>query len=134
MDEEKRLLLVHAEGVLGGLGGVAEGLGGRVEDGLALLGGVVVGAGDGVGGLLANTLLAGRLDGAGNVVGGVLDGVTSLLGGGLLGVGLHGRGSLVGGALAAGEDVSGVLQSWHERLRALERGSSYEILTERQTC
>lgn len=98
---EKSLLLAHAEGVLGGLGGVAEGLRCRVEDRLALLGGVVVGARDGVGGLLANTLLARGLDRAGNVVGGGLDGVTGLLGGGLLGVGLHGRGGLVGGALAA---------------------------------
>jgi hypothetical protein len=107
---EKRLLLAHAEGVLGGLGGVAGGLGGRVEHRLALLGGVVVGARDGVGGLLASALLAGGLDGAGDVVGGVLDGVASLLGGGLLGVGLHGRGGLVGGALAAEEDVSDVFQ------------------------
>jgi hypothetical protein len=99
----KCLLLVHAEGVLGGLGGVAESLGCRVEDRLALLGGVVVGARNGVGGLLASTLLARGLDGAGDVVGGALDGVTGLLGGGLLGVGLHGRGGLVGGALAAGE-------------------------------
>jgi hypothetical protein len=108
--EEKRLLLVHAEGVLGGLGGVADGLGGRVEDGLALLGGVVVGARDGIGGLLANTLLAGGLGRAGNVVGGGLDGVAGLLGGGLLGVGLHGRGGLVGGALAAEKDVSEVFR------------------------
>lgn len=42
------LLLAHAEGVLD-----------RVDDALALLGGVVVGAGDGVGGLLADALLAG---------------------------------------------------------------------------
>lgn len=108
--EEKRLLLAHAEGVLGGLGGVAQGLGGRVEDRLALLGGVVVGAGDGVGCLLANTLLARGLGRAGNVVGGGLDGVASLLGHGLLGVGLDGRGGLVGGALAADKGVSDVLQ------------------------
>jgi hypothetical protein len=106
----KCLLVVHAESVLGGLGGVTEGLGGRVENTLALLGGIVVGAGDGVGCLLANTLLAGGLGGAGNVVGGGLDGVTSLLGHGLLGVGLHGGGGLVGGALAAEDDVSDVLQ------------------------
>jgi hypothetical protein len=108
----KCLLLAHAEGVLGGLSGVAEGLGGRVEDTLALLGGVVVGAGDGVGGLLANTLLAGGLGRAGDVVGGGLDGVTGLLGHGLLGVGLHGGGGLVGGALAAEEVVSEVLEGW----------------------
>lgn len=56
---ERTLFLAHAEGVLGGLGGIAEGLRGRVKDALALLGGVVVGAGDGVGGLLAHALLAG---------------------------------------------------------------------------
>ena len=45
---ERALLLAHAQGVLG-----------RVEHGLALLGGVVVGAGDSVRGLLAEALLAG---------------------------------------------------------------------------
>lgn len=108
-DERKCLLLAHTEGVLGGLGGVAEGLGGRIEDTLALLGGVVVGAGDGVRGLLADALLAGGLGAAGNVVGGALDGVTGLLKARLLGVGLQGGGGLVGGGLAASEDVSYML-------------------------
>jgi hypothetical protein len=98
---KKCLLLAEAKGVLGGLGGVANGLGGRVEDRLALLGGVVVGARDGVGDLLGGRLLAGGLGRAGNVVGGALDGVTSLLKAGLLGVGLEAGGSLVGGGLAA---------------------------------
>lgn len=100
----RTLFLAHAEGVLDGLGSVAGRLGGGVEDRLALLGGVVVGAGDGVRSLLADTLLAGRLNRASNVVGGVLDAVAGLLGGGLLAVGLQGGSSLVGGALATGED------------------------------
>jgi hypothetical protein len=99
---KKCLLLAHAKGVLGGLGGVANGLGGRVEDRLALLGGVVGGAGDRVGGLLGGALLARGLGRACNVVGGTLDGVTSLLEARLLGVGLQAGGSLVGGGLAAG--------------------------------
>ena len=98
---KKCLLLAHAKGVLGGLSGVADSLGGGVKDRLALLGGVLVGARDGVGGLLGGRLLAGGLGRAGNVVGGALDGVTSLLEGTLLGVGLEAGGSLVGGGLAA---------------------------------
>jgi hypothetical protein len=98
---KKCLLLAEAKGVLGGLSGVADSLGGRVEDRLALLGGVLVGARDGVGGLLGGRLLAGGLGRAGNVVGGALDGVTSLLKARLLGVGLEAGGSLVGGGLAA---------------------------------
>jgi len=100
---KKNLLLAHAEGVLGGLSGVADGLGGLVKDRLALLGGAVVGTGDRVGGLLGGGLLAGGLGRAGNVVSGTLDGVTSLLEARLLGVGLQAGGSLVGGGLAAGE-------------------------------
>ena len=98
---KKRLLLAHAKGVLGGLSGVADSLGGGVEDRLALLGGVLVAARDGVGSLLSGRLLAGGLGRAGNVVGGVLDGVTSLLEARLLGIRLQARGSLVGGGLAA---------------------------------
>lgn len=98
----RTLFLAEAKGVLDGLGSVAGSLRGGVEDALALLGGVVVGTGDGVAGLLANALLAGGLDGAGNVVGGVLDAVAGLLGSGLLAVGLQGGSGLVGGALAAG--------------------------------
>jgi hypothetical protein len=100
-DGKKSLLLAHAEGVLGGLGGVADGLRGLVKDRLTLLGGVVAGARDRVGGLLGGGLLAGGLGRAGNVVGGTLDGVTSLLEARLLGVGLQAGGSLVGGGLAA---------------------------------
>lgn len=99
---KKCLLLAEAKGVLGGLSGVASSLGGLIKDTLALLGGAVTGAGDGVGGLLGGGLLAGGLSRAGNVVGGTLDGVTSGLESGLLGVGLQAGGSLVGGALAAG--------------------------------
>ena len=98
---KKCLLLAEAKGVLGGLSGVADSLGGGVKDRLALLGGVVVGARDGVGDLLGGGLLAGGLGRAGNVVGGALDGVTSLLEARLLGVGLQAGGSLVGGGLAA---------------------------------
>jgi hypothetical protein len=98
---KKCLLLAEAKSVLGGLSGVADGLGSRVEDRLALLGGVLVAARDGVGCLLGGGLLAGGLDRAGNVVGGALDGVTSLLEARLLGVGLEAGGSLVGGGLAA---------------------------------
>ena len=98
---KKCLLLAEAKGVLGGLSGVADSLGGGVKDRLALLGGVVVGARDGVGDLLGGGLLARGLGRAGNVVGGALDGVTSLLEARLLGVGLQAGGSLVGGGLAA---------------------------------
>ena len=98
---KKCLLLAEAKGVLGGLSGVADGLGGRVEDRLALLGGIVVGARDGVGDLLGGRFLAGGLGRAGNVVGGALDGVTSLLETRLLGVGFQTGGSLVSGGLAA---------------------------------
>jgi hypothetical protein len=108
---KKCLLLAHAEGVLGGLGGVADGLGGRVEDRLALLGGVVAGAGDRVGGLLGGALLAGGLGRACNVVGGTLDRVTSLLEARLLGVGLQAGGSLVGGGLAAGWLLANVISN-----------------------
>lgn len=104
---KKHLLLAEAKGVLGGLSGVADGLGGRVEDRLALLGGIAGRAGDGVRGLLGGALLAGRLGRAGNVVGGLLDGVTSLLEARLLGVGLQAGGSLVGGGLAAGRLLEG---------------------------
>ena len=100
---KKCLLLAEAKGILGGLSGVADGLGGGVEDRLALLGGVVVGARDGVRDLLGGGLLAGGLGRAGNVVGGALNGVTSLLEARLLGVGLQAGGSLVGGGLAAEE-------------------------------
>lgn len=98
---KKYLLLAEAKGVLGGLSGVADSLGGGVKDRLALLGGALVAARDGVGGLLGGGLLAGGLDRAGNVVGGALDLVTSLLKARLLGVGLQAGGSLVGGGLAA---------------------------------
>ena len=100
---KKCLLLAEAKGVLGGLSGVADSLGGGVEDRLALLGGVLVAARDGVGCLLGGGLLAGGLDRAGNVVGGALNGVTSLLEARFLGVGLQAGGSLVGGGLAAEE-------------------------------
>lgn len=83
------------------MSGVADGLGSRVEDRLALLGGVLVAARDGVGCLLGGGLLAGGLDRAGNVVGGALDGVASLLKARLLRVRLQAGGSLVGGGLAA---------------------------------
>ena len=125
---KKCLLLAEAKGVLGGLSGVADSLGGRVEDRLALLGGVVVGARDRVGGLLGGGLLAGRLDRAGNVVGGVLDGVTSLLEARLLGVGLQAGGSLVGGGLAAERLLEKMLRS-----KAVTRETCWRILTERQT-
>ena len=121
------LLLAEAEGVLGGLSGVADGLRGRVEDRLALLGGVVVGARDGVRDLLGGGLLARRLGRASNVVGGALDGVTSLLEARLLGVGLQAGGSLVGGGLAA----ETLLVRCQGRL---SWDSCWRILTERQTC
>lgn len=125
---KKYLLLTEAEGVLGGLSGVADSLGGGVEDRLALLGGVLVAAGDGVGGLLGGGLLAGGLGRAGNVVGGALDLVTSLLEARLLGVGLQAGGSLVGGGLAAEELLARC------RCKGWVSWRHKEILTERQTC
>jgi len=126
---KKCLLLAHAKGVLGGLSGVADSLGGGVEDRLALLGGVLVAARDGVGGLLGGRLLAGGLSRAGKVVGGVLDGVTSLLEARLLGVGLQAGGSLVGGGLAAERSLASCCSNGLKSQRSCRRR-----LTERQTC
>ena len=125
---KKCLLLAEAESVLGGLSGVADSLGGGVKDRLALLGGALVAARDGVGGLLGGGLLAGGLGRAGKVVGGTLDLVASLLEARLLGVGLQAGGSLVGGGLAATE----LLVRCQEDRPFCE--SRWRILTERQTC
>jgi len=97
-------LFVHAEGVLDGVGGVACHIRCLLRNALALLAGAGASAGDGVGRLLANTLLALWLDGAGNAVSGALGLLGALLENRLLAVRLEVGRSLVGSGLAAGDE------------------------------
>jgi hypothetical protein len=101
------LLLVAAKSVGNGAGSVVEAVLSLLEDTIALLGGVVGTATDGVANLLAGRLLAlcevlayvetrsggrgvrTRLNGAGNAVTSSRDVLADLVGGGLLGVRSH---------------------------------------------